>query len=75
MREHQTQRRTYYGKENGLVVSPGEQHSGVEMVLHCRDKSQKEAHHHDGGQEGAKRRKADVHTERAGWGMFESVKR
>jgi hypothetical protein len=41
------QRRTYYGEENCLVVCPCEQNSSVEMILHCRQKSQNEAHHHN----------------------------
>ena len=45
------------------------------MVLHCRDESQHEVHHHDGSQGGVERCKAEVHTERGGWGMFEGVKR
>jgi hypothetical protein len=70
LREGQKERKTYYGKENGLVVSPGEQHSGVEAVLRYRDKSLKEAQPHDRSQEGVERCKAEVHREKVGGGCL-----
>jgi len=73
--EGQTEGRTYYGKENGLVVSPGEQHSGIQVILHCSDELQNNAHRHNRSQEGAERRKAEVHMVSGEWGMFEGVKR
>ena len=62
---------THYGKENGLVVGPGKQYSGVEVVLHCGDKSQNGIHHPDGIQGSVEGRQEDLHAERGGWEMFE----
>jgi hypothetical protein len=75
LRKCQTGRRTYNGKENGLVVCPGKQYSSIEMVLHCIYKSQNKVYHRDGSQGDVERWKAEVHGERGGWGMFEGVMR